>query len=49
MILKALLNLTLEQANGIQQANDELYMIEIDKVAAPRLWKLLTSTTLREL
>lgn len=49
MILKALLNLTLEQANGIQQANDELYMVEADKAAAPRLWKLLTSQTLREL
>lgn len=49
MILKTLLNLTLEQANAIQQANDELYMIEIDKAAAPRLWKLLTSKTLREL
>lgn len=49
MILKALLGLTLEQANTIQQANDELYLIEVGGAAAPRLWKLITAKTLGEL
>jgi broad specificity phosphatase PhoE len=49
MILKALLNLTMDDANTIQQANDELYLIEVDRSAAPKLWKLITSKTLREL
>ena len=49
MILKALLDLTLEQANGIQQANDELYMVELNDGGEPRLWKLVTSKTLGDL
>lgn len=49
MILRALLGLTLEEAGTIQQANDELYLIEIDGAAAPRLWKLITLRTLNEL
>lgn len=49
MILRALLGLTADQANGIQQANDELYLIELDRSAAPRLWKLITEKTLNEL
>ena len=49
MILRALLGLSLEQANAIQQANDELYVIEVDAAAAPRLWKLITMKTLGEL
>ena len=48
MVLKALVGLTLEQANTIQQANDEVYLIEVD-AAAPRLWKLITLKTLGEL
>lgn len=49
MVLKALLGLTLEQASTIQQANDELYLVEVDRAAAPRLWKLITLKTLGEL
>lgn len=49
MILRALLGLTLDQANGIQQANDELYLVEIDRGVPPRLWKLITTRTLNEL
>ncbi len=49
MILKSLLDLPLEQAYAIQQANDEVYLIELDQAAAPRLWKLITLKTLGEL
>jgi probable phosphoglycerate mutase len=49
MVLRALLGLTMEQAVGIQQANDELYLIEIDPGAPPRLFKLITETTLKDL
>ncbi|MBI1873187.1 MAG: histidine phosphatase family protein [Acidobacteria bacterium] len=49
MILRALLGLTLEQANTISQANDELYLIELDRAVPPRLWKLITEKTLGEL
>jgi broad specificity phosphatase PhoE len=47
MILRAILNLTLEQAISIRQANDEL--IELDAGNAPRLWKLITETNLGDL
>jgi probable phosphoglycerate mutase len=49
MILRALLGLTLDQANTISQANDELYLIELDRAVPPRLWKLITEKTLGEL
>jgi broad specificity phosphatase PhoE len=49
MVLKALLNLTFEQATGIQMANDELYLIELGSGVAPRLWKLVTAANLRDL
>jgi len=49
MILRALLGLTAERANAIAQANDELYLIEIDAAAAPRLWKLITEANLKDL
>jgi broad specificity phosphatase PhoE len=49
MVLRTLLGLTMEQALGIQQANDELYMIEIDPGIPPRLFKLITETTLKDL
>jgi broad specificity phosphatase PhoE len=49
MVLKALLDLTREQATGIQMANDELYLIEFGVGAAPRLWKLVTTANLRDL
>jgi broad specificity phosphatase PhoE len=49
MVLKSLLDLTNEQANGIQMANDELYLIEFGGGVAPRLWKLVTAANLRDL
>jgi 2,3-bisphosphoglycerate-dependent phosphoglycerate mutase len=49
MILRALVALTAEQANAIDQANDELYLIEIDPSSAPRLWKLITKDNLKDL
>ena len=49
MILRALLGLTLEQAISIRQANDELYLIELDAGSPPRLWKLITETNLSDL
>jgi len=49
MILRALFGLTLEQAISIRQANDELYLIEIDAGNPPRLWKLITETNLGDL
>jgi 2,3-bisphosphoglycerate-dependent phosphoglycerate mutase len=49
MILRALFGLTLEQATSIRQANDELYLIELDAGNPPRLWKLITEANLRDL
>jgi 2,3-bisphosphoglycerate-dependent phosphoglycerate mutase len=49
MILRAIFNLTLQQAISIRQANDELYLIELDAGNAPRLWKLITEANLGDL
>ena len=49
MILKQLFNLDLDQTRGIAQANDELYMIELQQGTAPRLWKLIVGKTLTDL
>ena len=49
MILRALFGLTLQQATSIRQANDELYLIELDAGNPPRLWKLITETNLGDL
>jgi probable phosphoglycerate mutase len=49
MILRALLGLTLEQAISIRQANDELYLIELDAENPPHLWKLITEANLGDL
>ena len=49
LILKELLGLTWEQANGITQANDELYMIEIAAGSRPRLWKWIGPENLSDL
>ena len=49
MILRAIFDLTLQQAISITQANDELYLIELDAGNAPRLWKLITETNLGDL
>ena len=49
MVLLALLDLTPEQAVKIQQANDEVYLVEFDPGAAPRLWKLVRQGNLGDL
>jgi broad specificity phosphatase PhoE len=49
MILRVLLGLTLQQATSIRQANDELYLIELDAARPPRLWKLITQENLGDL
>ncbi len=49
MILRAVFGLTLEQTTSIRQANDELYMIELDTGNPPRLWKLITEANLGDL
>jgi 2,3-bisphosphoglycerate-dependent phosphoglycerate mutase len=49
MILRALLDLTPEQAVKITQDNDELYLVEIDPGAKPRLWKLIREKNLGDL
>jgi len=49
LVLKALLGLTWDQANAIVQANDELYLIELDSGAKPRLWKWIGPENLKDL
>jgi len=49
LILKDLLGLSWEQANGIAQANDELYMIELGGGHKPRLWKWIGPENLKDL
>jgi len=49
MILSLILGLTVEQMRSIDQANDELYMIELESGAPPHLWKLITQANLPDL
>jgi len=49
MILRALMDLTPEQAVKIEQGNDEVYLVEIDPGAKPRLWKLIRGQNLGDL
>ena len=49
MILRALLDLTSEQTVKIVQDNDEVYLVEIDPGAKPRLWKLIREKNLGDL
>ena len=49
MILRDVFGLTLKQALSIRQANDELYLIELDAKNPPRLWKMITETNLGDL
>lgn len=49
MILRALLNLTPEQTVKIEQGNDEVYLVEINPGAKPRLWKLVRERNLGDL
>jgi broad specificity phosphatase PhoE len=49
MILRALLDLTPEQTVKIVQDNDEVYLVELDPGAKPRLWKLIRQKNLGDL
>lgn len=48
-LLRALVDLTPEQAVKVDQGNDEVYLVEIDPGAAPRLWKLVRARNLGDL
>jgi broad specificity phosphatase PhoE len=41
LILRAIFDLTPEQAISIRQANDDLYLIELEAGYAPRLWRMI--------
>ena len=49
MILRILLNLTVDQMRTITQDNNELYLIELESGKTPRLWKLITEANLKDL
>ena len=49
MMLRALLDLTPEQTVKITQDNDEVYLVELDPGAKPRLWKLVREKNLGDL
>jgi len=49
MLLRALLDLTPEQTVKIVEDNDEVYLVEIDPGAKPRLWKLIRTKNLGDL
>src|SRR5512138_1194932 len=49
MLLRALLDLTPEQTVKIVQDNDEVYLVEVDPDAKPRLWKLIRTKNLGDL
>ena len=49
MVLRALLDLTPEEAVKITQDNDEVYLVELDPGAKPRLWKLIREKNLGDL
>jgi broad specificity phosphatase PhoE len=49
MLLRALLDLTAEQTVKIVQDNDEVYLVELDPGATPRLWKLIREKNLGDL
>lgn len=49
MILRVVLGLTPEQAREFDQANDELYRIDLDPARPPRVWKLVTEANLKDL
>jgi broad specificity phosphatase PhoE len=49
MILRALLDLTPDQTVKITQDNEEVYLVELDPDAKPRLWKLIRDKNLGDL
>jgi probable phosphoglycerate mutase len=49
MILRLLLGLDREHSSLIEQANDEIYMVEVRSSQRPVLWKLIPPDRLKEL
>lgn len=49
MILRLLLGLDRDQSSLIEQANDEIYMVEVRPSQRPVLWKLIPPDRLKEL
>lgn len=49
MILRALMKLSAQQAIGINQANDELYLVELEPGTSPRVFKLIRDGNLGDL
>ena len=49
MILAVIFGLTIEQMRSINQANDALYLIELESGSSPHLWKLITEANLTDL
>jgi broad specificity phosphatase PhoE len=49
MLLSVLVGLTVEQMQQFDQANDELYLIELEVGNPPRLWKLITQSNIKDL
>jgi len=49
MILSIVFGLTVEQMRSFDQANDELYLIELQPGTSPHLWKLITDANLTDL
>ena len=49
MILSVLFGLSIEQMRSFDQANNEIYVIELDSERAPQLFKLITEANLADL
>ena len=49
IILQQIFNLSIEQTRKIAQANDEVYLIELQQGSEPRLWKLIVAKNLTDL
>lgn len=49
MLLRALFDFTPDQTIKIMQNNDEVYLVELDPGAKPRLWKLVRQQNLGDL
>lgn len=49
MILGVIFGLSVEQMRSINQANDALYLIELESGSPPHLWKLITEANLTDL
>ena len=49
LVLRALLGLSAEQTSSIEQAHDELYMVELRSSHPPAVWKLIPPDRLKEL